>query len=195
MNRVVVGVSGRGRSLENFIQQQNKFAYKVVGVFSNKNCDALELARSHGLAVFMGLFDGPSASSDFEDWLREQNAQWIALAGFLKKCPTQFRACAELGARIVNIHPSLIPEFSGPGMYGLRVHKAVVESGRDKTGATVHFVDDIYDHGKIISQEEILIAGEKDPRLLAERVFQLECQLYPKTLDALVKGNIYANHS
>jgi len=171
---VVVALSGRGRSLENFLRQDN-VAYQLVGVVSsNQAAPGLGIAKANGLATY--VYEG------LQTWMSQWPNAWICLAGFLQRWPN----LNGFKARTLNIHPALLPEFGGKGMYGLRVHEAVLSSGRQESGATVHFVSDEYDSGAIVSRIRVRIVAEDNPLTLAQRVFEAECVLYPRTLNELI---------
>ena len=116
--------------------------------------------------------------------------QWIVLGGFLKLFPTDFSTTHPWRDNIINIHPSLLPKFGGKGMYGDKVHKAVIASKEKKSGATVHFVNAKYDEGSIISQCEVPVFSDDCHESLGRRVFDAESFLYPQTLAALVNGKL-----
>lgn len=118
---------------------------------------------------------------------------FIVLAGYLKKIPE--RVVDEFQERMTNIHPSLLPSFGGPGMYGIRVHKAALERGVRWTGATVHFVDHTYDTGPIILQKIVPVHQNDTPNTLAARVLTAEHQLYPEALQLIAEGRVLVqNH-
>jgi phosphoribosylglycinamide formyltransferase-1 len=118
--------------------------------------------------------------------LREHKIDIIALAGYMKKIPAQ--VVSEYRGRLVNIHPSLLPEFGGAGMYGMNVHIAVVLSGAKKTGATVHLVDADYDSGEIVAQAECDVLPDDTPVSVAKKVLALEHELYPRALQKIVNN-------
>jgi folate-dependent phosphoribosylglycinamide formyltransferase PurN len=118
--------------------------------------------------------------------IRSKGIQLIALAGFLKKLSPVF--IREVAVPILNIHPALLPDFGGAGMYGLAVHKAVFESGKKISGATIHLVDSIYDHGKILAQKSVDICDCSSPEEIAQRVLQVEHCLYGKAIWEYLKS-------
>ena len=120
------------------------------------------------------------------DECRRASCDYVVMAGFLKFVPVP----ADFALRVVNIHPSLIPAFCGHGMYGRRVHEAVLKYGAKVTGCTVHFVDDQYDHGPIILQRVVPVRDDDTPATLAARVFEAECEAYPDVLRLLAAGKI-----
>ncbi len=187
IKRVAVGVSGGGRSLENFLKNPSP-VYEIAGVIASRpDCRAVEIAKTANLPLFVGDFSAaqrPATADALYAWLDRQRIDWIALAGFLKIFPVR----AAWATRVVNIHPALLPKFGGKGMYGDHVHDAVLKSGDKKSGATVHYVDERYDEGKVIAQAEVEVRVGDTVDSLATRVFEAECRLYPKILAQLVQG-------
>jgi folate-dependent phosphoribosylglycinamide formyltransferase PurN len=189
-NRVAVAVSGSGRSLQNFLDKAEGSEYEISGVIASRgDCRGCEIAKENGLPLLVESFSFKrldEVSEPVYKWLKEQKIEWVALAGFLKPFPVQ----SGWEKRIINIHPALLPKHGGKGMYGERVHEAVIEAGDKRTGATIHFVNDKYDEGPIIAQVMVKIPTQLTPHELADRVFGAECELYPKVLDKLVSGSL-----
>ncbi|HYE95629.1 MAG TPA: phosphoribosylglycinamide formyltransferase [Rubricoccaceae bacterium] len=120
--------------------------------------------------------------------LEERGVEFIALAGYLKKIPAAIvRAYKH---RMLNIHPALLPAFGGAGLYGLRVHQAVLDYGCRVSGATVHLVDDEYDSGPVVLQEVVPVLADDTPETLAARVLELEHRLYPEALQFFAEGRV-----
>ncbi len=117
---------------------------------------------------------------------RRAEVDWVVMGGFLKFVPIP----EDFANRVVNIHPALIPAFCGAGMYGHHVHEAVLEYGAKVSGCTVHFVDNQYDHGPIISQRVVPVLEGDTPETLAARVFEAECEAYPEALRLLAAGRV-----
>ncbi len=180
--KVAVAVSGSGRSLVNFIHRQQSFA--VCGVIASRgDCNGAKIAIDQGLPLYVNAFaDNDHASHGVYKWLESINAEWVALAGFLRPWPISHT----WSKRVTNIHPSLLPLFGGKGMYGHHVHQAVLASGCSETGATVHFVDEVYDRGDVIAQIRVPVLSSDTPESLAARVFEAECRLYPWALNQLI---------
>lgn len=185
---VALAISGGGRTLLNLFEQQQNRAYRIAGVISsNPSCKGLQIAQDLGLPILNCSFqakDLVETKAALLSWLESHAIQWVALGGFLKIFPS----LQGFTQRVVNIHPALLPAYGGQGMYGMHVHRAVHSSGEAFSGATVHFVNERYDEGAIISQIRVKIAGLVDPEAIASRVFAAECRLYPETLDQLCKG-------
>lgn len=187
---VVAAISGSGRSLANLLENQEKLHYNIVGIISsNPDCRGNQIALDHGLPLFIDPFKKDLDIRQLQLWLKETEAHWIALAGFLRKFPQ----LPEFQNRVINIHPSLLPAYGGKGLYGDRVHKAVFEENEVKSGATIHFVSDNYDDGPIIAQISVDITQEPGPQEIARKVFEAECFLYPQVLDKLVTGDLGLN--
>ena len=190
--RVVVALSGSGRTLKNLIsyQKENK-SFDIVGVISsNPKAYGIEIAKEHGLEVYVEKFGTSSeASSELSSWLVKKKPDLIVLAGFLKVFPTSFQNSQEefCSYLTVNIHPSLLPKFSGKGMYGMKVHKAVLEAGENQSGASTHLVTEVYDEGPLLAQKTVSVHPEDSPEVLASRVFEAECQLYPPVIESLLE--------
>ncbi|MBW2716744.1 MAG: phosphoribosylglycinamide formyltransferase [Deltaproteobacteria bacterium] len=189
--RVAVLLSGEGTSLENLFEQIESGALgaRIVAVISSKeHAGGLERARRHGvpaLAVPRKQYPDPG---DFNDAIHTEldrhEVDLVACLGFL----SPFETRGKFDGRAINVHPALIPAFCGKGFYGQRVHEAVLAAGEPITGATVHFIDDEYDSGPIILQEEITVRPDDTPASLAERVQAIERRLVPKAIQ------LFANH-
>lgn len=195
---IAVFASGRGSNFEAILNaiQRGMLPARVVVLVSNKSsAGAMELARAHGIpAVHMSLQQFPGEEEYVERLLavlKEHKAEFIALAGYLKKIPP--RVTERFRNRIVNIHPALLPKFGGAGMYGIHVHEAVLAAGENITGATVHIVDEEYDRGAIIMQRTVNVAPGDTPETLAARVLTIEHELYPEALRAFAEGRVDIN--
>ena len=187
--RVVVAVSGTGRSLLNLLSHpQNTSKYEIVGVISSTNaCMGAEIAQRNGLPLFVDPFQSEQASPSTQliHFLTDLRTEWIALAGFIRKFPTQFPVCSPWRGQIVNIHPSLLPKFGGKNMYGDRVHEAVLKAQESMTGATIHLVTPDYDQGAVLARCYVKVAKEDTPATLKARVFEAESILFPLVLNHL----------
>jgi phosphoribosylglycinamide formyltransferase-1 len=175
--RVAVAVSGRGSNLEALLRALGPDApARVVLVLSNRpDAGALERARHH--AVPAEVLPDPADAADWLQRLERHRADLLVLAGYLKLVPaavvTRYRD------RILNVHPALLPAFGGPGMYGRRVHEAVLASGARESGATIHLVDEVYDRGAILVQGRVPVLPDDTPDRLAARVLAVEHRLLP----------------
>ena len=197
MLRVVVLVSGGGTNLQAIIdsvESGNIPNTELVGVISNnKDAYALERAKNHNIPAF-GISPKDYETRElFHEALMEKLAELkvdlIVLAGCLIKIPDEM--VREYNNRIINIHPSLVPSFSGVGFYGLKVHKAALERGVKITGATVHFVNEIVDGGKILNQKAVEVMEGDTPEVLQKRVMeQDEWVILPQTIADIATGKI-----
>ncbi len=183
--RIAVLASGRGSNLEailDFLDSSPGASYEVVIVISNKaDSGALDVARTRKIP---GSFIDVSIDSDGSlllALLRSYGAEIVALAGYLKKIPES--VVSAFNGRMVNIHPALLPRHGGEGMYGARVHEAVLSAGENESGATVHLVDPEYDRGPIVAQWRVPVLPGDDAHALAERVLKVEHKLYPRALE------------
>ena len=191
--RLAVFASGGGSNFQSIVDAAESGALKaqvVLCVSDSPTAGALERAKRHEIPE---LILDPAEFSDEDVYasllqtkLTEFEIDFIALAGYMKMIPAQI--VREFSGRIVNIHPALLPAFGGPGMYGIRVHQAVLKAGAAESGATVHLVDEEYDSGPIVFQESIPVRPEDTPELLAARVLKVEHRIYPRAL-ALFAGN------
>ena len=181
--RLAVFLSGTGRTLVNLAQAiERGEAPAVIGlVVASRECKGAERARELGLPV--RVIEGDIDPGSMERLLDEFSIDWVVLAGYLRLAPIP----ARWAGRMVNIHPALLPEFGGPGMYGPRVHRAVLESGARESGCTVHLCDAGYDTGPIVLQRKCPVFDGDTPETLARRVFQLEVEAYPEALRRLIE--------
>jgi len=184
--RVAVLASGGGSNLQAILDYLGELgeasAAQVVLVASDRaGAGAVVKARAKGVptAVIANPADGPALTH----MLESHRVDCAALAGYLKFVPQE--VTQRWHGRIINIHPALLPKFGGAGMYGRRVHEAVLAAGETESGATVHQVDDVYDRGAIIAQERVPVEPGDTPDSLAARVLAAEHRLYPRALQAL----------
>lgn len=183
-------VSGGGSNFENLEKYLRQEPGRVRGklVISNRaGTGAQSRATTLGLPFLIlkpDLFNSPQAYEDqLNSLLHDNDIHLICLAGYLKKLPDSIVHRWE--NRILNIHPSLLPAFGGPGMYGHHVHEAVLKRGCKLTGATVHLVTSDYDAGPIIAQEAVPVLQDDTPDSLQKRVLTMEHQLYPQAVDLI----------
>ena len=171
--------------------EARRLAAKACLVASNRaGAPALEFARVHEIKALCipTIADPATADNRLSEALVERQIDLVILSGYLRKVGP-----ATLGAfdgRILNIHPSLLPDFGGPGMYGRRVHEAVVASGVKVSGASVHRVDSEYDHGEVIARLEIPLAPGETAESLEAKVTAAEPALFVSTLTAIAEGRL-----
>jgi formyltetrahydrofolate-dependent phosphoribosylglycinamide formyltransferase len=184
--RVAVLASGGGTNLQALLDAcQGSAPARVVLVASNKSdAGALERARNAGSAT--AVLEDPGDAAAIVELLRGHEVDLVVLAGYLKLVPEVVVEAFE--GRMLNIHPALLPSFGGPGMYGRRVHEAVLASGATVSGATVHVVTAEYDRGPIVAQWPVPVAADDTPEALAARVLRVEHQLLPAVVLAAAQA-------
>ena len=190
--RVAVFISGGGSNLQSLIDATKSGildARIVLVVSSSSKAYGLERARKENIDTFVyrpKKSDSPEmAADDLLARLKEHEIDFIALAGYLKLLPANIvRAYRN---RITNIHPALLPQYGGKGMYGHHVHEAVIANGEKVSGLTIHLVDEIYDNGRILHQEKVPVEPGDTPETLADRILEQEHKWYPRVLNKLIK--------
>jgi phosphoribosylglycinamide formyltransferase 1 len=187
--------SGSGSNLKAIINagRLGKIRSKVVLVISNNSASkALTTAEQNKIPAYhlsQKLFLSQSEfDKKFLSLLKEYKIDLIILAGYMKMVSPA--VTKKYKNRILNIHPALLPEFGGKGMYGLNVHEAVIKSGADVTGATVHLVDDVYDNGAVMLQKEVKVKPGDTAESLQKRVLRVEHKLYPEAIKLFEEGKI-----
>jgi phosphoribosylglycinamide formyltransferase-1 len=189
--RIAVLASGGGSNLQAILDHLDLLGERrggnVVLVASDRsNAGALERATRRDIPAEVLATEKHRGRAALSDLLRTYAIDLIVLAGYLKLVPIE--VVDRYPGRIVNIHPALLPAFGGSGMYGHRVHHAVLESGATVTGVTAHFVDNEYDRGRIIAQWPVPVFGTDDTATLAARVLRVEHIVYPRVVDAVASG-------
>ena len=195
MLTLAVFVSGRGSNLRAILESPKlKELVQVKVVVGDKSfCPAFDIAKNFSIPVYsVGKKEGFKSFDDLKIIFKELEINFIVLAGFLKLIPADF--VKSFSKRIINIHPALLPSFGGAGMYGVNVHRAVFESSVQVSGASVHFVDESYDTGKIIAQKCVDISDVKSPEEIAERVLHIEHQLLPDVLEKIALGKVFVDN-
>jgi phosphoribosylglycinamide formyltransferase 1 len=184
--RVAVCISGRGSNLDALAERLADDGHaEIVLVLSNR-ADAPGLLRAAAAGVPAEALTDPADGAEWLERLERRQADLVVLAGYLKLVP---RAVIErFRGRIVNVHPALLPAFGGRGMYGHRVHEAVLASGAAESGATVHLVDEEYDRGTILAQERVPVEPGDTPERLAARVLAAEHRLLPAVVLAAAQA-------
>ena len=185
MEPLIIGVfaSGRGSNFEALLTriEDDGIPARIGAVISNnKDAGALRIARENNIPAYhieRGQFEtGDEFCQALEEVFDRHDINFIALAGYLRKIPT--RLIRRFPNRMINIHPALLPDFGGKGMYGIKVHEAVLASGVTVSGATIHIVDEEYDRGPIVLRREVPVLPGDTPEMLAARVLQVEHQIY-----------------
>jgi len=189
--RIAVFCSGNGSNFRALFQaiRNKQLPAEIVLCLSNRaQCGAMEFAEQNGITT-LHITEKPFASFEkfaeaMVERLKEHNIDIILLAGYMRKVPDS--VVAAFPEKMLNIHPALLPKFGGKGMYGIRVHTAVLEAGETETGATVHFVNEEYDKGEILLQRTVPVLPDDTPETLAARVLKCEHSLYPDALEKLL---------
>lgn len=191
--KIAVLISGGGTTLRNLlerIEQDNLPLEVVLVISSSRTAKGMVYANDANIPCKIVTVQDHPEIADFSATIfhacRKAGTELVVMGGFLK----QVAIPPDFENHVVNIHPSLIPSFCGAGFYGSRVHAAVLEYGAKVSGCTVHFVDDHYDHGPIITQTVVEVFPEDTPQALAERVFETECHAYPAAIQALAEGRV-----
>ena len=195
MKRLGILVSGRGSNMLALIRasaEQRLPAEVRIVVSNNRDAAALASARAHNIAVaHLSARTHPQPEAldrAMRDTLLTHRVDFVLLAGFMKKIGPA--TLAAFKRRILNIHPSLLPEFGGRGMYGPHVHEAVLAAGKTETGVTVHLVEGGYDEGAILAQRKVPVLKTDTAATLAARVLRVEHEIYADTLRKIIEGRI-----
>lgn len=187
MKNIVVLVSGSGTNLQRILDTidngeiQNA---KVSLVVADRECYGLERAKNHHIENIL-IPRGKSFSSELSKVIPE-NTDLIVLAGFLSILKPEF--CENWNGKIINIHPALLPKYGGKGMWGMNVHRAVIEAKEKESGATVHFVTPGIDEGEAILQKSFEVTENDTPEILAEKVHKVEYEIFPIAINKVL-GN------
>jgi phosphoribosylglycinamide formyltransferase 1 len=181
-----------GSNMQAIIDEIEKGRLKskpALVISNNSKSGSAERARNHNIPFYhistITYPDEVERTEFIKSLFAEYEINLVVLAGYMKKLPVEIITL--VGGRVLNIHPALLPKFGGEGMYGMNVHKAVVESDENYSGATVHLVDSEYDRGKILLQRSIDIFVHDTPESLAERVLKIEHEIYPEVIEMLEK--------
>ncbi|GAB4552878.1 MAG: phosphoribosylglycinamide formyltransferase [Phycisphaerales bacterium] len=184
--RLGVFISGGGRTMCNLhdATRDGRLDAEIALVLASRDCPGVGHARERGLTTI--VVPGDLTPERLDAIVDAHALDWIVLAGYLRLLPITGR----LRGRVVNIHPALLPAHGGPGMHGRRVHEAVLRAGETVSGCSVHLCDDRYDTGPVLAQATCPVHADDTPETLAARVFGLECELYPRTLERLISGEL-----
>ena len=191
MVRIAIFASGNGSNAENIIRYFKNHPSIEVGVIVSNNPHAYVHERAKAFEIESFSF----SKSEFEkgcsvlELLRRYNIDFIVLAGFMLKIPPLLLDA--FPHRIVNIHPALLPKHGGKGMYGDRVHRAVIESGETESGITIHYINENYDEGDIIFQATCLLSPEDTYHEVAEKVHKLEYEFYPAVIEKVIMRSFH----
>jgi phosphoribosylglycinamide formyltransferase-1 len=192
--KIAVLASGRGSNLLALIEFLTTCGSSASGeiavVLANTpQAPALQVAAANGIRA--EAFNASDDGAELGTLLAKYQVDLVVLAGYLKKIPAS--VVKAFPRKILNIHPALLPSHGGPGMYGARVHEAVIASGDGETGVTVHLVDDEYDRGAVVAQWRIPVRAGESAEALAKRVLEVEHAVYPRVVDMVASLQLLEN--
>lgn len=189
MHRLAIFASGEGTNAQKFIDYyKNRSDIGISLIVSNKKgAGVVNRAKEAGIPVLTVDKEAFYNTDTIVNEVKEK-ADFIVLAGFLWMVPGNI--IKAFAGKMVNIHPALLPEFGGKGMYGSKVHEAVIANKEKESGITIHYVNDKYDDGKIIFQAKCPVDASDSPETLAQKVHELEYKFYPLIVDKLLHENI-----
>lgn len=181
MFNIAVLISGGGSNLKSLIDNQKEY-YKINVVIADRDCGGLNIAREANIdAVLIDRKEyKEKLSKKIDEELKKYNIDLIVLAGYLSIVDSNF--ISKWKNKIINIHPSLLPKFGGKGMYGMKVHEAVIRNKEKESGCTVHYVTDTIDGGDIIMQNKVNVLEDDTPEILQKRVLVEEHKILPATV-------------
>jgi formyltetrahydrofolate-dependent phosphoribosylglycinamide formyltransferase len=183
---LAIFASGTGLNAQKIIDHfRNSTRVKVdLIVCNNPAAGVLDIAKKEGISILMLEKDRFFTGDAYGELLKNKKIDFIALAGFLWKIPAPL--LLQYPNKIVNIHPALLPKHGGKGMYGQKVHQAVLEAGESESGITIHYVNDQYDAGQIIFRQSCIVSNNDTPATLAQKVQELEHRHYSEVLEQLL---------
>lgn len=186
MNNIAIFASGKGSNMVQItrkFEQSESISVRLV-VASRASAGVLEHAKSLGVESVIFTKNDLANPETLLTELRARKIEWLVLAGWLLLLPAEIIEAYR--GRIINVHPSLLPEFGGRGMFGHHVHEAVIAAGRTRSGITIHLVDEHYDQGSILAQFECEVLPDDTPQTLETRIHELEYRHYPEQIEKLI---------
>ncbi len=189
MIRLAVFASGEGTNAENLIRYfENHSGARVVLVVSDKeNARVIAKAKRLHVPVHVLSSDEVCSGKRLMEALKQSGINMIVLAGYLRKIPGD--EIEHYPKKIINLHPALLPSFGGKGMYGMKVHEAVIRSGIKESGITIHYVNEHYDEGEIIFQKSIPVETNDTPDSLQKKIRALELKYFPEVIEKLITSS------
>ncbi|MGO3182789.1 MAG: phosphoribosylglycinamide formyltransferase [Aequorivita sp.] len=186
--RIVIFASGSGTNTENIIKyfQRTQFAEVVLVLSNKKDAKVLERAEKHKVEAASFTKAELFSEEGVLKTLKESEPDLIVLAGFLLKFPEFI--IKEFPNKVINIHPALLPKYGGKGMYGSFVHETVLKNKDDETGITIHYINENYDEGAIITQKRVKLLETETSKTIAEKVHRLEYEWFPKIIEELLQN-------
>ncbi len=190
MTRIAIFASGSGSNAQNIVEFFNQDNVAEVVLILTNNPNAFVLKRAESLGVESHVFNKASFLEEkgVLQTLADNSIECIVLAGFLWKFPKHILNTFK--GPVVNIHPALLPKYGGKGMYGMHVHRAVVENKETETGITIHHVNEFYDEGAIIFQAKCKVSDSDTPEIVAQKIHNLEMQHVPEVIKQLLVENV-----
>lgn len=190
MKNIAIFASGSGTNAENIMNHFSESSDATVRLVLTNKQDAGVIKRAEKYNVKTVVFNREqfSGSNYVANLLRDEEIDYVVLAGFLWLVPESI--INGWAGRIVNIHPALLPNYGGRGMYGMNVHNAVIEAGESKSGITIHHVNSVYDSGDTILQATVDIEPGDTPEMLAAKIHELEYEYFPKVIEQEIKNII-----
>jgi len=186
MKNIAIFASGEGTNAQNIIDYFNDSStikVKVV-VSNNPHANVLNRAKKEGVPTMLINREDFYKSNKVIEQLQKLKTDWIILAGFLWLIPENL--ITVFHRKIINIHPALLPKFGGKGMYGMKVHDAVIEAKENESGITIHFVNNEYDKGEVIAQYRCAVDSSDTPQTLAAKIHELEQLFFPKAIEQVI---------
>ncbi len=186
MIRIAIFASGAGTNAEKIMQHFKVHPVVQVALVVTNNAGAgiIKIARDNGVPTLVIEKNIFLSKDSYLNFLADRQIEWIILAGFLWKIPSAI--INAYPGKIINIHPALLPKYGGQGMYGHHVHSAVIKNRERESGISIHLVDEIYDHGKIIMQAKCSVNANDDISALAKKIQALEHQYYPTVIEKTI---------
>ncbi|CAC9973689.1 phosphoribosylglycinamide formyltransferase [Flavobacterium sp. WLB] len=188
MKKIIVFASGSGTNAENIIKYfSNIEIAKVVSVFTNNaSAKVIERAKNHQIPV--EIFEkNELLERNVLQKIQKIDPDLIVLAGFLLKFPENI--IEQYPNKIINIHPALLPKYGGKGMYGMHIHRAIVNNKEKETGISIHYVNENYDEGGIIFQQNVVLTDEDTPETVAEKIHELEQKHFPEIIHRILEDS------
>jgi phosphoribosylglycinamide formyltransferase-1 len=186
MKKIAIFASGSGTNAENIIKYfSNRKCAKVTLILSNRReAYVLERAAEHNIKSIFFDYNEFNTSDKVLDDLLKNDIDFLVLAGFLWLVPEKILNL--YAGRIINIHPALLPKYGGKGMYGEKVHKAVIDNHESESGISIHYVNKFYDEGDIVFQARCKVEPSDTPDTLAARIHELEYKYFPEVIENLI---------
>lgn len=188
MKKIIIFASGSGTNAENIIKHfANTEIAKVVSVFTNNaSAKVIERAKNHQIPVEI-FSKNELLERNVLQKIQKIDPDLIILAGFLLKFPENI--IEHYPNKIINIHPALLPNYGGKGMYGMHIHRAIVNNKEKETGISIHYVNENYDEGAIIFQANVALTEEDTPETVAEKIHELEQKHFPEIIQTILEDS------